>query len=560
MNLQTRKIGIIIASFAISFTINAGDACCPPENNETKTSLMTPFNIMDYKANVEAATKVENSHAGHGHADGECSAATNEDGGFELTKEQQKDAKIVLDKASTGNLNKTISIPGEIILNEDKLVHLVPRVAGIAIDIKNQIGDKVKKGDLIAVLDSSDFGEIKSEYYEIYSDVACCTLDLVRAEEVAENTIKLLADLAKYPSLIDLRKKDYGNLGAYRATLMAAYANFVLAKNIFEQKSKLYKDKIISDTDFLAIQTSWDKASSAYYAECDKAQYEAKRELSLWQKTNRIAHVKQKAVKQKLLNLGMTEKEVAALETITELKAKECGCGNKNCPTCKKKAEEEEKKKDEGEIEDLEIMEILNLNTTYSHFELKAPANGTIIQRHIVKGEMLSTENEIFTIADLNSVWANLNLSKRYLSYIKKGDRISILSNNGQRTSGIIDIIYPIVDSQTRMVTTRVVIDNKSGKWKPGSFITGEISVAVDRLPVVVPKNAVQNIDGENVVFVEVKTGFKPIPVTIGESDKNNVEIISGLTVGRTYVKEGAFKLKAQMITSNMDPHAGHGH
>ncbi len=563
------NIKYIIASAITMSTIlmNASPVCCPEDNvKETKDTdifQMPKMNFMDMKIPVNTKPK-QTDHSGHNHGAGGCSAATNEDGGFELTKSQQKEAGIVLDKAKSGDLNKKISVLGEILLNEDEIVHLVPRIAGIAIDINNQVGDEVKKGDILGILDSSDFGEVKSEYYEIYSDVACCTLDLTRAEEIAKNTKILLEDLAKNPSLIDLRKKDYGNLGKYRASLIAAYANFILNKNIFTQKSKLYNDKIISPADFLEVQTNWDKANSAYYAECDKAEYETKRELSLWQKTNRIAHVKSKAIKQKLLNLGMNEKEISELEVITEFKEKKCGCGNDNCKVCKAKAEAkkkiEVKKEVEVEVEDMDIMGVLNLKTSYAHFELKAPATGTIIQRHITKGEMVSTENIVFSIANLNTVWANLNLSKKDLQHIKKGDRIPIVSNENLKTYGIIDMISPLVNAETRMISVRVLVDNRSGKWQPGTFVTGEIIVATNKLPVVVPKNAVQNIDGENVIFVVVKTGFKPIPVVLGKSDKDSIEIVSGLTTGRIYVREGAFQLKAQMITSNMDPHAGHGH
>jgi len=48
--------------------------------------------------------------------------------------------------------------------------------------------------------------------------------------------------------------------------------------------------------------------------------------------------------------------------------------------------------------------------------------------------------------------------------------------------------------------------------------------------------------------------------VKIGSSDAEHVEILSGLKPGQRYVIKGAFDLKAHMLTSNMDPHAGHGH
>jgi cobalt-zinc-cadmium efflux system membrane fusion protein len=79
-------------------------------------------------------------------------------------------------------------------------------------------------------------------------------------------------------------------------------------------------------------------------------------------------------------------------------------------------------------------------------------------------------------------------------------------------------------------------------------------------LPVVVPREAVQNVEGRDVVFVEHAGGFEMTPVTTGRSDRNGVEVVAGLEFGTPYVAEGAFQLKATVITSTLGSHAGHGH
>ena len=75
-----------------------------------------------------------------------------------------------------------------------------------------------------------------------------------------------------------------------------------------------------------------------------------------------------------------------------------------------------------------------------------------------------------------------------------------------------------------------------------------------------VPAGAVQNIDGETVVFVKESGGFAAERVKTGESDGAMVEVLAGLKPGDEYVTRGAFELKAKIVTSGMDPHAGHGH
>jgi len=53
---------------------------------------------------------------------------------------------------------------------------------------------------------------------------------------------------------------------------------------------------------------------------------------------------------------------------------------------------------------------------------------------------------------------------------------------------------------------------------------------------------------------------FRPVHVSIGESDSRFVEILAGLEQGMEYVAAGAFELKAKIVTSALGGHAGHGH
>ncbi|MBW2174553.1 MAG: hypothetical protein JRF64_07935 [Deltaproteobacteria bacterium] len=79
-------------------------------------------------------------------------------------------------------------------------------------------------------------------------------------------------------------------------------------------------------------------------------------------------------------------------------------------------------------------------------------------------------------------------------------------------------------------------------------------------MPLLIPKAAVQKLDGETVVFVKTEEGFEARPVVTGRSNSIQLELLSGLNIGETYVTKGAFNLKAKIIASDMDAHAGHGH
>ncbi|MBW1791954.1 MAG: efflux RND transporter periplasmic adaptor subunit [Deltaproteobacteria bacterium] len=137
---------------------------------------------------------------------------------------------------------------------------------------------------------------------------------------------------------------------------------------------------------------------------------------------------------------------------------------------------------------------------------------------------------------------------------------VVVESHDSLKTEGKISMISPIVDADTRAATARVVVDNHQGHWMPGAFVTGSIRISDENLPLVIPRHAVQNFEGKDIVFLADDHGFRQVPVVSGRHDRENVEILSGLQVGQQIVTQGAFELKAILLTSGMDSHAGHGH
>jgi len=105
---------------------------------------------------------------------------------------------------------------------------------------------------------------------------------------------------------------------------------------------------------------------------------------------------------------------------------------------------------------------------------------------------------------------------------------------------------------------TRVVLPNKGGRWRPGLFVTAKVATSEAEVPVVVPKAAIQMVEGKDSVFVWTKEGFKPHVVKTGREDATQFEITSGLKPGDRYVMKGAFTLKAQLSKEAFGE--GHAH
>jgi cobalt-zinc-cadmium efflux system membrane fusion protein len=89
--------------------------------------------------------------------------ATRQWGRLELTAAQSRAAGVVIATAAPGRIKTTVALPGEIRFNEDRTAHVVPRLAGVVEAVQADLGQLVKKGQVLAVIASTDLSEQRSE-------------------------------------------------------------------------------------------------------------------------------------------------------------------------------------------------------------------------------------------------------------------------------------------------------------------------------------------------------------------------------------------------------------
>ncbi len=209
-----------------------------------------------------------------------------------------------------------------------------------------------------------------------------------------------------------------------------------------------------------------------------------------------------------------------------------------------------------------ETVALIESNESMTTYALKAPISGRIIEKHATVGEHVSEEESLYLLVDLSTVWANLAVYPKDADRVKPGQTVTIVAvGTESNTTGKISYVTPIMDVQTRKITARVVLPNGNNTWRPGTFVNAHIEIGEGEPGLVVDRNAVQILDNESVVFIQHKPGkFKPVPVITGDKNSQRVMILAGLKEGQEYVNNGAFELKAKIITSSLDSHAGHGH
>jgi membrane fusion protein, heavy metal efflux system len=208
-------------------------------------------------------------------------------------------------------------------------------------------------------------------------------------------------------------------------------------------------------------------------------------------------------------------------------------------------------------VKEGETLAIIEGNQSLATYEVRSLISGTVIEKHVTLGEFVRDDSDIYVVADLSTVWVHVAIYARDVNRVRRGQRATIATvGEGPTGDGVIDYVGPVVGEATRAATARVVLGNGAARWRPGTFVTARIVTAERPAKVAVPEGAIQRLEGRECVFVEDGDGFVSRPVTIGATDGEWIEILSGLEPGERIVVRGSFVLKSELQKSE----AGHEH
>lgn len=195
-----------------------------------------------------------------------------------------------------------------------------------------------------------------------------------------------------------------------------------------------------------------------------------------------------------------------------------------------------------------------------SEVSLPAPVSGTVISRLSNPGEVIPADKEILRIADLSSVWVIGQVYEKDLGKVVVGSGASITSDTypGRVFRGRVSYIDPTLDPATRTAQARIELANPGQVLKIGMFVNVAFAAlgGSEVTTPVIPKGSVQNINNQQVVFVETATPntYTMRPVKLGPEVNAQYAVLEGLTVGERVVTEGSFMLRAEWLKTKQLP------
>lgn len=342
------------------------------------------------------------------------------EGKVQLGDAQRAAAGIILDTVGPRRMMTTLELPGEVRANDTRRAHVVARLPGVVTAVLKQEGDRVRQGDLLAVLSSRELADAKAEF------------------------------------LTATRHLDF-----LRATLT--------------REASLWQKKISVEREFLTAKRDFEEAE-----------------------------LQARLAGQKLVVLGV---HADSLVTLADAPA--------------------------GSL---------------ARHELRAPLDGTVTARRVTVGEAVSADQPLFEVTDLSTVWVDVAVYAADLGAVGQGQEASIRSSDlGREVSGRISYLGPMVGGATRTATARIVVANPDGRWRPGLFVTVRVVREAATVALAVPLAAIQTFRDWQVVFVRYGDWFEARPLTLGRSDGEWIEVLSGLVAGVEYARVNSFAIKAEI-------------
>lgn len=334
-------------------------------------------------------------------------------------------------------------------------VNISPKSAGKVTDVKVDEGDRVKKGQVLFVLDSK----------ELYAQL----------------------------------EQQQANLGVSEA-------------NLEKTKSSTYEQQVLqAEQSVQNGQISFDDA---------KEKYEINQQLYT-----------SDAISLQVLNDSYKLYQSAAIQ----LKA-----AQDNLALLKQRSGPESAKVASAQV-DQAAAGVNYISEQINNSTITAPISGTISSRNVNVGEIATTSANTFTIIDTSEMIAEISVTDRTVSNIKKGQKVQVKINSmdSKVFEGIVDFVSPAADTKTQAYKVKIRLKNSKDELKSGMLAKVSLTVGEDKNALKIPNGAIKYENGVAYVYTVENNTIKKIIVTTGLQNDEFTEIKSGLKAGDKFITEG---------------------
>ncbi|RZN08028.1 efflux transporter periplasmic adaptor subunit [Bradyrhizobium genosp. SA-3] len=178
-----------------------------------------------------------------------------------------------------------------------------------------------------------------------------------------------------------------------------------------------------------------------------------------------------------------------------------------------------------------------------------SPRDGMVLQRNAIEGMRAQPGDVLFRIADISRVWATVDVAERDLGNVAVGQPVMVRARSypGRDFKGLISVIYPQVNKETRTARVRIELANADLALLPDMYVDAEIDTGTPAAVLSVAESALLDTGSRQAVLVDKGQGrFEPREVKPGRRGDGYVEIRDGLAEGDAVVTSANFLIDAE--------------
>ena len=463
---------------------------------------------------VVAAVFFIAAHNGRAKEDEESTKPAAASGVVEFPADKWAGSKLVVAPVLHEPWLDRVWRPGRVARDDDRVAHLYPPAEGVVAESPVRLGQSVRAGDVLAVLDCRELALTKLEWLKAKLALAAERDQAARVTLTMGNARKLLdlIDAKKSVPEIEAALADKP-IGEYRQLLLTAYAKSGQLKSLAAAQKATGVG--VSEANLRRTESEAEAARSALTSAVEDVRFQSKQQVQSAQVKLREAGLALDSARTKLLLFGVPAADLDALDPVAE-------------------------------------------GAKAGHLKLRAPFDGVVVEKHAVLSERVGPTFQMFTVADPSKVWVQADLYESDLPLVrglKVGSPLvvrSTLAGLGETAVTVLSTGDEIA-KVTRALTVTATAANPDGVLRPGMLVEVAFEAGDSATTLQVQSTAVFRADGEAFVFVRSGEGeFRKAVVTLGRAAGDRVEVLKGLVAGDAVAMSGGFVLKSELFKDQM--------
>lgn len=462
-----------------------------------------------------------------------------------LSPESLRLAALSIETVHLQPLRRTLRLFGQIELSPESVADLNARVVGRIVQIRVRVGDQVRAGQVLAVLDSQDVRNAQADYMRAKRRMQFAFAELQRRRRMAELGAfdnppleEVRKGMAQAQEELRTAESEYRAaqqaVESEQSSVRKARVAWQLSQARLDRAQKLLGAQLIAQQEYDALRAENETAAAELQAaearliSAREALLSAEARLQSAKEGFQIAQARLQRGERVFRGQYLSSKEVAEAES------------------------DYQQAKMELNAAEAELRLLGSRPGEGSLLQVVAPFDGKVVEVRAAVGETVTPDKPFLRIVNTSKVWAVFDLYPQDLPLVRVGQRVRFKTDAlpDMTYEAVIDTIMPEADPNMRVVKARARISNDSGTLKPGQFIEGVLTVKAskDKL-LLVPSEAVQKIEDGTYVFVATETPgeFRLRQVQIAEQEDNMSVIRDGLRPGERVVVHNASLLKGML-------------